>query len=118
MFETNISDAGLVEQSAEFLDLLSSYGRGCHLLEEAESSSTEAQHFDEIQHRVVISGRQMRASFLRIGTSTAYTEAGIRAKCSAIQGYLSVYPAEDTAIMTLINSLVEDIIRCVATPDT
>jgi len=116
MFETNISDAGLIEQSAEFFDLLSSYGQGCHLLEEVESNLMDAQHVNEIQHRVVISGRQVRASLLRIGTSTAYTEVGIRAKCSAIQGYLAVYPAEDTAIMTLINSLVEDIIRCVEAP--
>lgn len=117
MLETNMSDAGLVEQSAEFLDLLASYGRGCHILEEVESNLAEGQEVDEIQRHVVISGRRMRAALLRIGTSTAKTEVGILAKCSVIQGYFKEHPAEDTAVMALIRSLVQDIIRHVAAPD-
>lgn len=113
-----MKDAVLVEESAEFLDLLASYGAGCHILEEVEANPADGQDIAEIQRRIVASGRQWRASLLRIGKVPAYTEVGILAKCSAIQGYFAEHAAEDGAVMALISSLVRDIKRRVETPDT
>ncbi len=112
-----MSDAVLVEESAEFLDLLASYGAGCHMLEELEANPVEGQDIAEVQHRVVASSRQWRASLLRIGRTPAYTEIGILAKCSAIQGYFAEHPAEDVGVMSLISSLVGDIRRRVRASD-
>lgn len=118
MRERDMSDAVLVEESAEFLDLLASYGAGCHILEEVEANPSEGQDIAEVQRRVLASGRQWRAALRRIGEAPAYTEVGILAKCSAIQGYLAEHPAEDAGVMTLVNSLVGDIKRRVEAPDT
>lgn len=117
MHEKDLKDAVLVEESAEFLDLLASYYAGCHILEELEANPDEGQDIAEVLSRVLASGRQWRASLLRIGEVPAYTEVGILAKCSAIQGYLGEHPAEDGVIMALVNSLVSDIKRRVQTPD-
>ncbi len=53
-----MKDAVLVEESAEFLDLLASYGAGCHILEEVEANPADGQDIAEIQRRIVVSGRQ------------------------------------------------------------
>ena len=117
MREKDLKDAVLVEESAEFLDLLASYYAGCHILEEVEANPNDGQDIAEVQRRVVASGRQWRASLLRIGEAPAYTDVGILAKCSAIQGYFGEHPAEDGVVMALIGSLVRDIKRRVETPD-
>ncbi len=117
MREEDLKDAVLVEESAEFLDFLASYYAGCHILEELEANPDNGQDIAGAQRRVVASGRQWRASLLRIGEAPAYTEVGILAKCSAIQGYFGEHPAEDGAVMALINSLVRDIKRRGQTPN-
>ncbi len=117
MREIDLKDAVLVEESAEFLDLLASYYAGCHILEELEANPDNGQDIAEVLRRVIASGRQWRASLLRIGEVPAYTEVGILAKCSAIQGYFGENPVEDGAVIALVNSLVRDIKRRVQTPD-
>ena len=117
MRENDLKDAVLVEESAEFLDLLASYSAGCHILEEVESDPASGKDLAEIQRWVAASRRQWRASLRRIGTAPALTEVGILAKCNAIQGYFGEHPAEDGAVMVLLNSLVRDIKRRVEGPD-
>ena len=114
MLDGDMSDAALVEASAEFLDLLASYREGCNTLEEVEASFGNGWHIDELQRRVVISDRQWRASLLRLGSSDASTEAGILAKCHAMQGYLAERPTERLEATELMNSLVHDIMRWLA----
>ena len=111
MLDSDTSDAALVEASAEFLDLLASYRERCNILEEVEASFGNGHHIDEIQRRVVISDRQWRASLLRLGNSDAYTEAGILAKCHAMQGYFAERLTERLEATDLMKSLVHDIMR-------
>jgi hypothetical protein len=109
MHERDFSDAVLAEESSKFLDLLATYGEGCRALEEIEARSVKEQDVDDMQRHVIASGRQWRASLLRIGASAAYTDMGIIAKCTAVQAYFAEYPAHDVEAIALINSLVEDI---------
>jgi hypothetical protein len=117
MLDSDMSDAALVEAGAESLKLLASYLEYCNIMEEVEASFGNGRHIDEIQRRVVISDRQWRASLLRLGSSNAYTEAGILAKCHAMQGYFSEYVTEGLEATTLMKSLVHDIMRWLAAPD-
>lgn len=109
MRNREMSDAALVEDCAEFLDLLASYVEGCNVLEEAEANSVEGQDIEESQRRIVAVRRQWRAMLRRIGSSPAYTDKGILAKNAAMHGYFAEYPAEDIEIMGLLGSFFRDI---------
>ena len=114
--EMDLSDATLVEGSTEFLKLLMNHGEGCRLLEEVEADPVRGHDVIDAQRRVSASSRQWRAALRRFSTIPAYSEAGILAKCSSVQGYFADYPLDDVEIMALINSLVKDIERLLAIP--
>ena len=109
MRNREMSDAALVEDCAEFLDLLASYVEGCNALEEAEANFAEEQVLAETQRRIVAAKRQWCAVLQRIGSIPAFTDRGILAKNAAMDAYFAEYPPEDTEVMVLLGSLLQDI---------
>ena len=111
MREDLIPKAEVQQQCAEFLDLLASYTEGCRLLEEVEANPAKAHCAEEVQRRVVASGRQWRAAMLRIGRRPAHTVGGMMAKGAAMHGYITEYLPEDAEGVVLARSLLEDLQR-------